>query len=137
MKRFSSFLLVLAALIGIVGAATAPSVEAYVSVKGYYRSNGTYVSPYVRSNPNALRYDNYSYKGSGSLYNSSYYSSGRSYSSSWYQPSYVTDSNYYTGKSLYESGSSYSPYNSYGLPSYRSSYSPYGSSLYGSSLWNY
>ena len=28
---------------------------AYTSVRGYYRSNGTYVQPYVRSSPNALR----------------------------------------------------------------------------------
>jgi hypothetical protein len=86
------------------------SAQAYVSVKGYYRSNGTYVQPYVRSSPNALRYDNYSYKG-GSLYNKSYYSPTKSYSSSWYTPSYYTDSYYYGGKSLYSSRSySYSTY---------------------------
>ena len=108
------------------------TAEAYTSVKGYYRSNGTYIQPYVRSSPNALKYDNYSYRG-GDLYNNSYYGSSKNYSSSWYQPSYVTDTNYSTGKSLYES-KSYNSYNSYSLPSYRSSlYSP---SLYGS-LWNY
>jgi len=100
---------------------------AYVSVKGYYRSNGTYVNPYVRSSPNALKYDNYSYK-SGSLYNKSYYSPSRSYSNSWYQPSYSTDPYYYTGKSLYNSG------NSYYSPSYLNSYS---SPSYNSYLWNY
>lgn len=79
---------------------------AYVSVSGYYRSNGTYVRPYVRSDPNGIRYDNYGYTG-GSSYNNSYYDSG--YSSNWYKPSYSTDSNYYYGRSLYNS--------------YRSSYS--------------
>jgi hypothetical protein len=78
------------------------SAEAYVSVKGYYRSNGTYVQPYVRSSPNALKYDNYSYKG-GSLYNNSYSNPSRSYSPSWYSPSYVTDPNYYSGFNLYRS----------------------------------
>ena len=27
-------------------------------VKGYYRSNGTYVKSYTRTNPNNIRYDN-------------------------------------------------------------------------------
>jgi hypothetical protein len=80
------------------------AADAYIKVKGYYRSNGTYVQPYVRSVPNALKYDNYSYKG-GSLYNPSY-SSSRSYSSSWYTPAWTTDSTYYSGKSLYNSKSS-------------------------------
>lgn len=84
----------------------ASPAHAYVSVTGYYRSNGTYVAPYVRSNPNSLKYDNYSYRGTGSLYNSSYYSSN--HSTSWYTPSWSTDSSYYLGKSLYNS-SSYLP----------------------------
>ncbi|MCX6753012.1 MAG: hypothetical protein NTW62_01535 [Candidatus Nomurabacteria bacterium] len=102
--------------------------DAYVSVGGYYRSNGTYVQPYVRSSPNALKYDNYSYTG-GSLYNDSYYSPTTSYSSNWYTPSYYTDSSYYTGKSLYDSNSYYSSYTSpsyysnlYSYPSYSDSY---------------
>ena len=85
----------------ILGIAASPAL-AYTSVKGYYRSNGTYVQPYVRSSPNALKYDNYGYSG-GSLYNKSYYSSGKNYSSSWYTPSYQTDSSYYAGRSIYNS----------------------------------
>jgi hypothetical protein len=99
------------------------TVEAYTSVKGYYRSNGTYVQPYVRSSPNALKYDNYNYSGSGSLYNKSYYSPSKGYSSSWYTPSYYTDSSYYSGKSLYNYNSYTSP--SYSYPSYKSSYNSY------------
>lgn len=30
-----------------------------VNVRGYYRSNGTYVAPHVRSAPNSYRSDNY------------------------------------------------------------------------------
>lgn len=78
---------------------------AYVNVSGYYRSNGTYVQPYVRSNPNGLKYDNYSYNGTGSLYNQSYGSSR--YSSSWNTPSWNTDPSYYTGKSIYNSSLPY------------------------------
>lgn len=111
--------------------------DAYVRVRGYYRNDGTYVSPHVRSNPNSLRYDNYSYRG-GNLYNPSYYSSSRNYSSSWYTPSYLTDTDYYRGKSYYNSGyysSSYlSPY-SYSSGRYYSSYSPYSS--YRSYRWGW
>lgn len=34
--------------------------SASVWVKGYYRSNGTYVSPHYRSNPDSSRYNNWS-----------------------------------------------------------------------------
>lgn len=34
-----------------------------VHVKGYYRSNGTYVQPHYRSSPNGTVLDNYSTKG--------------------------------------------------------------------------
>ncbi len=34
-----------------------------VSVKGYYRSNGTYVQPYTRSAPDSNPYNNYSFPG--------------------------------------------------------------------------
>lgn len=33
------------------------------SVRGYYKSNGTYVAPHVRTTPNSSRMDNYSYPG--------------------------------------------------------------------------
>jgi hypothetical protein len=39
------------------------SADAQVSVKGYYRSNGTYVQPHVRSSPNNTTSDNWSTKG--------------------------------------------------------------------------
>jgi hypothetical protein len=39
------------------------SADAQVSVKGYYRSNGTYVQPHVRSAPNNTTADNWSTKG--------------------------------------------------------------------------
>lgn len=76
--------------------------EAYVSVSGYYRSDGTYVRPHVRSNPNGLLYDNYSWRPSQGLYNSTYGARG----SYWDTPTYITDPDYYEGQSLYESGQS-------------------------------
>lgn len=80
----------------------APVTEAgYVS--GYTRKDGTYVSGYYRSSPNAYKYDNYSYDG-GDLYNYSYYYPTKNYSSIWYTPSYYTDDTYYLGQSYYDWG---------------------------------
>lgn len=44
------------------------SADAQVSVKGYYRSNGTYVQPHVRSSPNNTTADNWSTKGNVNPY---------------------------------------------------------------------
>jgi len=77
---------------------SAINADAYVSVKGYYRSNGTYVAPHVRSNPNGLKYDNYGYTPSQGLYNDTYGTRG----TDWDTPTYVTDPDYYEGKAIYE-----------------------------------
>ncbi len=39
-----------------------------VHVKGYIKSNGTYVAPYTRSNSNSSPYDNYSFPGNTNPY---------------------------------------------------------------------
>jgi hypothetical protein len=44
------------------------SADAQVSVKGYYKSNGTYVQPHVRSSPNNTTADNWSTKGNVNPY---------------------------------------------------------------------
>lgn len=89
--------------------------NAYVNVDGYFKSNGTYVEPYVRSEPNGLKYDNYGYKPSQGLYNDSYGTRDLD----WDTPTWNTDPDYYTGKSIYDSNhSSLKPYNSYSPPSY-------------------
>lgn len=94
-------------------------------VNGYLKTNGTYVPGYYRSNPNAYKYDNYSYKGGTNSFNSSYYYPTKNYSDSWYTPSYVTQPDYSVGKSYYDLNT-YSPpsYNTYRAPSYNS-YSNY------------
>ncbi|MCE9549101.1 hypothetical protein K8Q98_01745, partial [Candidatus Nomurabacteria bacterium] len=97
MNRLLTFVLVL-----LVIFISASNAEAYVKVKGYTRKDGTYVAPHVRSNPNGLKYDNYSYKPSQGLYNKTYGTRG----ATWDTPTYITDPDYYEGKSLYESGSS-------------------------------
>ena len=38
-------------------------------VKGYYKSNGTYVAPHTRSSPNSTYKDNYSTEGNVNPYN--------------------------------------------------------------------
>ena len=88
-------------------------VDAAVSVKGYYRSNGTYVQPHYRSNPDGNPYNNWSYPGNTNPYtgetaggnpdtylknyyggSSPGYSGG---SSNSYSPSYGSSLQYVTG----------------------------------------
>src|SRR3990167_7629326 len=107
MKKLLGSLLIIVSLF----ISSVPSAEAVVSVKGYYRSNGTYVAPHVRSNPNGLKSDNYSYTPSQGTYNKTYGTRG----STWDTPTYITDPNYYQGKSIYESGNNSTNYNSYSL----------------------
>jgi hypothetical protein len=99
-KIFTIFL-----TLGLLFSISTPAF-AYVSVRGYFRSNGTYVQPYVRSNPNAFKSDNYGYTG-GNAYNKSYSAPTKNYSSSWYTPTYYTDSSYYMGKSIYNRSHGY------------------------------
>lgn len=109
---------------------------AYVSVHGYYRSNGTYVAPYVRSNPNGLKYDNYGYKSSQGLYNPTYGTKG----TNWDTPTYITDPNYYEGKALYDQGKtgssgSSSLLNTYLYPSYIKPTLPTKNVSYVTKMW--
>lgn len=39
------------------------NAQALVSVRGYYRSDGTYVRPHYRTNPDSSVYNNFSYNG--------------------------------------------------------------------------
>ena len=43
-------------------------IYSQVSVKGYYRKDGTYVQPYMRSSPDGNPYNNYSYPGNVNPY---------------------------------------------------------------------
>ena len=58
MKLLVASFLVLAGVLGFTHFSDAAS-----RVNGYYRSNGTYVQPYYRTEPNSYRFDNYSSKG--------------------------------------------------------------------------
>jgi len=48
--------------------AVSSSAFAQVRVRGYTRSNGTYVAPHYRSSPNSTRLDNYSTRGNVNPY---------------------------------------------------------------------
>lgn len=83
------------------------SVTAFsqVSVRGYYRSNGTYVQPHQRTVPNATRNDNYSTIGNVNPYTGKAgtqprdggYSTSSSYSSTDYStPTYSSSTSYST-----------------------------------------
>jgi hypothetical protein len=73
---------------------------AQVSVRGYYRSNGTYVQAHQRTAPNYTRNDNYStvgnvnpYTGKSGTQPRDSYSTSTTYSSSSYsRPTYSTSS---------------------------------------------
>lgn len=79
-------------------------------VSGHWR-NGQYVNGYWRSDPNGLKYDNYSFDGDWSnAYNDSYYSPTKNYSSDWYTPTWITQEDYYIGQSFYDTKSSYKSY---------------------------
>lgn len=69
--------------------ASATPVNARVSVRGYYKSNGTYVQPYYRSSPNVYKWDNYSYKSYQPRHNNSYYNRSYNYNSPLYTPDYI------------------------------------------------
>lgn len=46
-------------LVGIGSLFASTASWATVSVRGYYRSNGTYVAPHIRSNPDGNPYNNF------------------------------------------------------------------------------
>ena len=99
-KKTLSLLLLVVFLVGSF--IVSGYADAYVNVNGYYRKDGTYVRPHVRSDPNGLKYDNYGWKPSDGLYNETYGERG----SDWDTPTFITDPDYYEGKRLYENGSS-------------------------------
>lgn len=47
------------ATVALLALAVAGSAAAQVSVRGYTRSDGTYVAPHIRSSPNGTTADNY------------------------------------------------------------------------------
>ena len=97
---------------------------AQVSVRGYYRSNGTYVQPHQRTAPNYTRNDNYStvgnvnpYTGKAGTQPRDSYTTTRTTSSNYSAPTYSNTSTYtptYTP-----------PVTTYSSPSYSSSQTIY------------
>ena len=74
---------------------------AQVSVRGYYRSNGTYVQPHQRTAPNYTRNDNYSTVGNVNPYTGEAgtkprdgYTTTRTTSSNYSAPTYSNTSTY-------------------------------------------
>lgn len=65
-KNLLSLFLVLFLAFGLFTYAI--EVDAATRVRGYYRSNGTYVQPHYRSSPNNSRYDNWSTRGNYNPY---------------------------------------------------------------------
>lgn len=84
-EKMKKFMLSLICFILIIAFTTFAFAE---WVSGYYRSNGTYVKPYYRSDRNSTVTDNYSFKGNYNPYTgrkgTNYYRS--SPSSPYYDP---------------------------------------------------
>jgi hypothetical protein len=69
---------------------------AQVHVKGYYRKNGTYVQPYVRSSPDGNPYNNYSYPGNTNPYTGKVAAGNpNTYLARYYNNSAAPDTKYY------------------------------------------
>lgn len=100
---------------------------AQVSVRGYYRSNGTYVQPHQRTSPNSTRNDNYSTVGNtnpytgkaGTVARDSY--SGTNSTSSYSTLAYKTTYSAPTYSAPTHNTTTYSAPASYLAPSYSSS----------------
>lgn len=80
-----------------------------VSVRGYYRSNGTYVQPHQRTAPNYTRNDNYSTVGNTNPYTG--------------KAGTVPRDSYYVAPTTYTTPTTYSS-SSYSTPTYSSTYTP-------------
>lgn len=63
------YIIVLVLFLGILLSIGSFDALAYTRVKGYTKSNGTYVQPYYRSNTNRMKYDNWSTKGNINPFN--------------------------------------------------------------------
>lgn len=76
--------------------------EAVVHVNGYYRSNGTYVAPHYRSDPDGIKSNNWSYPGNTNPYTGVTAPGGSTfYSAPSYTPTWTFDNQTYYSASTY------------------------------------
>lgn len=71
MNRLFSFLIAIIFVVSVFLINTSPA-EAASRVRGYTRSNGTYVQPHYRSNPDSSRFNNYSTRSNYNPYSGKY-----------------------------------------------------------------
>lgn len=81
MKKF-----ILACFLLLISFFVVNEAYAIVSVKGYYRSNGTYVAPHYRSDPDGIKSNNFSYPGNYNPNTGNITGGTPSYSSPSYSP---------------------------------------------------
>lgn len=67
MKLFILSVFAVITAVFMLSASSTP-VDAASRVRGYTKSNGTYVQPYYRSSPNSSKFDNYSSRGNYNPY---------------------------------------------------------------------
>jgi hypothetical protein len=57
------YFIVVVFLLLVISISNIVVAQGYTQVKGYYRKNGTYVRPHYRTNPDGIKWNNYSYPG--------------------------------------------------------------------------
>lgn len=67
MRLFTIGVFTILAVFLMLAVSSTPAAAAY-RVRGYTKSNGTYVQPYYRSSPNSFKIDNYSSRGNYNPY---------------------------------------------------------------------
>lgn len=108
------------------------SAVSQVRVKGYFRKDGTYVQPHVRSNPDGAKYNNWSTKGNVNPY------TGKEGTKDPYYSGYSSASNYSTPSYDYSSANSYNSPSNYSSLDYSSNYSSsIGAQVQEESDWEY
>lgn len=72
MKKVFSFVVAIALVFTFAVSVVTPAEAYSYRVRGYTRSNGTYVQSYYRTSPNYTKWDNYSTRGNYNLYSGRY-----------------------------------------------------------------
>jgi hypothetical protein len=94
-------------LLAVLAVALMATLAFAGQVRGYTRSNGTYVNSYQRSSPNSTVQDNYSYKGNSNPYTGAVgtnrYTS--SPSSQYYNPAALKTPSFSPGNARFVTGS--------------------------------
>ncbi|MGH1336828.1 MAG: peptidoglycan-binding domain-containing protein [Aureispira sp.] len=126
-NHFNTSILALLFLLSSISMLLAQTNSKHVKVKGYYKSNDTYVKSHYRTAPNSTNTDNFSTRG-----NTNYYTGKPGWIAPDNQPTTSARQPSYESTSNYRSSSSYESTTTYNTPDYNRS-SPQSTTTYTSS----